>query len=114
MSDNVLDFNALKAKREEAKFDEITDRQMTDEEFFAQVAFSATLDIVDVLIENGYNPENNVDSIRDIFLVIEAIRGLGHRSINEPHHSQLIADAAFNFIENEEDVLAEFLDKLEE
>lgn len=114
MSDNIVDFTALKQKREEQKFDELTSSQMDDADFFATVAFHATLDIVEVLIENGYNPENDPQSIKDIFLVIEAIRGLGHRTINEPHHAQMIADAAFNFIENEEMVLAEFLDKLEE
>ena len=114
MSDNVLDFAAMKQKREEQKFDELTSEHMADGDFFAVIAFHAALDIVQVLIENGYNPENDPQSIRDIFLVIEAIRGLGHRTINEEHHSQMIADAAFGFIENEEAILYEFLEKLEE
>lgn len=111
--DNVIDFKAMKEKREKEKSSE-QEGDFTDGEFFAFLGMNAACDIVMVLEENGLNPRENPACMRDIFLIIEAIRGLGHRLKGEEYTMHMVSDSLFNIFKNEEKILEEFLENVEQ
>jgi len=112
--DNVIDFQAIKAKKEQEHFDQLTDGTIDDEKLFATIGFHAALDIMQVLEEFDYDLYNDPKVIRDILLVIEAIRGIGCRLTGELYHMHSVSDALFGNIINDEELLADFLSDLDE
>lgn len=107
MSDNIIEFPKKKSNPLEI---DGNDEQSV---FFAELGFHVALDIIQVLHDNEYYVENNPQCIRDIFLIIEAVRALGYRSINEDYTMQKISDHTFNFFEDEEKMLLDLLDTME-
>lgn len=110
---NVIDFKAMKEKREKERELE-ADEGFTNAEFFAFLGMNAAADIVMVLQETGLDPRDNPQCMRDIFLIIEAVRGLGHRIVGEEYTMHMVSDSLFNIIQNEEKVLEEFLENVDE
>lgn len=110
---NVIDFKTMKEKREKQKELENEDG-FTNSEFFAFLGMNAASDIVMVLQEVGFDPRDNPQCMRDIFLIIEAIRGLGHRLTGEEYKMHMVSDSLFSILENEEKILDEFLEKMDE
>ena len=112
--DNVIDFKAIKEKKEQEKFDDLVGTQMEDDQFFAVIGYHAALDILQVLEEFDYDLYNDPKVLRDILLVIEAIRGIGCRLTGELYHMHSVSDALFGNIVNDEELLEEFLSNLDE
>lgn len=111
--DNIIDFQTIKAKKEQEHFDQLTNEAFDDEKLFANIGMHATLDIMLVLEEFGYDLYNDPKVIRDIFLVIEGIRSIGCRLTGELYHMHSVSDALFGNIINDEELLADFLSDLD-
>lgn len=111
---DIINFKEMKEKKEQEHFDNIVSEDIENEELFAFIGMQAALDVVQFLEEQGYEIEAYPEVMRDIFLVIEAIRALGHRVAGEDHSMQLVSDTIFNVFEDEEELLSEFLQKLDE
>jgi hypothetical protein len=110
MSDNIIEF----PKKKTLSVIENINKDDETSMFFAEIGFHVALDIVQALWENGYDVRNNPECIRDIFMIIETVRALGHRSENQKYAMQKISDSTFNFFDDEERILYEFIDNLEE
>lgn len=114
--DNVINFKEIKERKElkeQEKFDSLVDQKLDDEKLFATIGYHAALDILQVLEEFDYDLYNDPKVIRDIFLVIEAIRGIGNRLTGELYHMHSVSDALFGNIVNDEELLEDFLSDLD-
>lgn len=110
MSDKIVDFNAVKAKMEEEKFDEIVSEQEELDYNITALATDLTIDIADALHSYGYNVIDNSKG-HDLMMVVEAIRSLAYRTVDVDYPLHKVSESAFE-IEDEEDFRYNLLDGL--
>lgn len=117
MSDNVIDFDAARVKLMEEKFDKLTEETMSEEDFIADFGLTVACDVLDAMIDFGFDPMENPDTIKDVFATIEVLRGLLHRAKSTDHPFQQISDSMFeNMFEeppNTEELLTKFMTEME-
>lgn len=117
MNENVIDFNAARLKLMEKRFDELTEEGVTEEDFIADFALTVTCDVMEAMAEFGFNPKDNPDCIKDVFAVIESLRGLLSRTKQTEHPFQQISDSMFDSMFEEEkdttEIFTRFVEELE-
>lgn len=114
---NVIDFNSIKAKKMQEKFDELAQETIDEEEFIADFAISVTGDLIEALSDFDYDVMDNPKCVHDIILVIESIRGMMHRIRGEEYPMHTFSDTMFEDIVGDEvdvkDFLIKFLEQLD-
>jgi hypothetical protein len=100
--DNIVDFTKFKVDKEIERFDELAEEIEVLDEFSADFAMSAVIDIAEALTEMGYDPRDNPECILDLFAMIEAIRGLVFRINHVDYPFNKISDSMFKEIFEEE------------
>lgn len=115
--DNIIDFNSMKLRKMEQKFDEIAEESQQEEEFIADFAISVAGDLVDSLSDFNYDVMENPKCIYDIILVIESIRGMMHRIRGEEYPMHTFSDTMFKEIVGDDvddkEFLIKFLEQLD-
>ena len=111
MPDNVIDFNTIKAKKMQEKFDSLAEETILEEEFIADFALSVVGDLIEALAEFEYDIMDNPTCVHDIILVIESIRALMHRIRGEEYPMHTFSDTMFESIVGDEVDTKEFLTK---
>lgn len=94
MSD-VVDFNGFKNKKiekEQEHFDELTDSFKNDDIEFTEIAVELVYELVQQLREFDINIEENVESIRDIIMCIETVKGIINRVKHQSYPTCKMAD----------------------
>jgi FMN phosphatase YigB (HAD superfamily) len=106
---DVIDFTKIKQKREEEKLVELTQEYENDQKEVAEIATMATMEIVDAMIQLGYDVADKPGCIKDILGVIEAVRALGYRAkgLESPIHE--VNNTLYGFVENEASLLEDFI-----
>lgn len=111
---NIIDFNAMKLKKMEERFDELTEQSEIIEDLAADFAISAVMDIIDACYEFGFDVMENPDVIRDLLLTLEGIRGIIHRINADRLAVHDISDSMFNDITDTKSALEQFLKEFSE
>lgn len=102
MSGDVIDF--VKYKKDRALESVLYD----EDEFCIDVALNSVNDIIDFLIMNGYDVQDNPESIYDIITIVEAIKCLMKTIRGEEYPLHKIAKEMFK-IDDPQEVLNDFL-----
>lgn len=95
MTNKVIDFKSAKLNLKEKEEKEFADQLAEDQESATYFAMAAISDILDVAISYGYDPYENPESVKDILLTMEALRGLLLRTIRQDADIQKVADHLF-------------------
>jgi hypothetical protein len=92
---NVIDFHSKLVERMEKRFDELVEESEAEDEFIGDFAISVLRDTCDAASEFGYDIFENPESLKDILLAIDVIRGLLYRIRGLEHQTHSIADSVF-------------------
>lgn len=114
MSTNIIDFNFKKKEKEEKRIDEIINYFVTRENFINELAIAASYEVAAFLNDNGYDIEDNSDTIKEIFLMLESIKGIIHRLEGTPYGVHDLTDEMFSEVESTEELMQLFLHGSEE
>ena len=98
----VINFQDVKRKKEQQKFDRIIESKMNEETQMVELSIALGLEVIDFLYDNGYDVESKPESIADIFLMLDAIKGIMHRCIDEEYHINDIADQLYEIGDHKE------------
>ena len=117
MSDNVIDFRARREQRlaeaievRKRKIEELAER----EDFIADFAMGATIDIVEASYEFGFDVTQDPIAIRDIMMLMESVSSLLNRIKGERTAFHDVTDGVFTWDERKcEEVLQDFLQDTE-
>lgn len=93
---DIVDLESFRKKRKEqevSNFDTILDNYENEEEMFHEFATYETLDFVDYAREIDINIEDNPEAIRDIIIIVEAMKGFLARMRGKKHHMHQFADS---------------------
>lgn len=78
-----------------------------------EFAILVSFDIVESMTDLGLNIENDPRIFRDILAILETIRGMVHRTKNQPYPWHKITDMVGDFKDEElPELLTEYLQKL--
>jgi len=99
-SDNIIDFSSRLAKKDTESFKEIVEKEEDLLYEIVETSIGMTVDILDTLSEMGYQCKD-VKYQSDIFLLVEAIKSLMHKSIDKEFPMQQIANSLFQEVEIE-------------
>ena len=72
-----------------------------------ELSIALGLEVIDFLYDNGYDVESKPESIADIFLMLDAIKGIMHRVIDEEYHINDIADQLYE-IDDPKEIMQKF------
>lgn len=115
--DNVIDFNTARSQKMQEKFDQIAEETIEEEEFITDFAISVAGDLLEALSEFEYDIMDNPESVYDLIMLIETIRGMMHRIRGEEYPMQKFSDTLFKEIVGEEvepkEFLLKFLESME-
>lgn len=114
MSDNVIDFRARREQRQaeaieyrKRKIEEMVER----EDFIADFAMGATIDIVEAAYECGFDVTQDPIAIRDIMMMMESISSLLNRTKGERSAFHDVTDGVFTWDEEKcKIVMQDFLE----
>lgn len=98
----VINFQAAKEKREEKNFDKLIESKINEENQMLELSVQLGLEVIDFLYDNGYDVESRPESIADIFLMLDAIKGIMHRCIDDEYHINQVADSLFGVEDSKE------------
>jgi hypothetical protein len=114
MTNNVIDFNSVRARKMTEKFDQLTIEMENEEDFIADFAITVMRDVVDALIELDYDITDKPEAVKDLLAAVEALRALVSRIAGRDHPFQAVADSIFDEVFGEEalqDVLESFMEE---
>jgi|SaaInlLV_10m_DNA_1039704.scaffolds.fasta_scaffold04024_4 hypothetical protein len=111
MSNNIVDFNAVRAKRIQDRMDELGEEQEIVENFAGDFALNAMMDVVEALEEMDVDLFEDPNCIKDILAGVESIRAIIMRSHGEQTEFQKVTDKVFDNIKEPEKALSNFLNE---
>lgn len=84
----VVDFKAARSQKQKEQIDAAASELEETKQFIDDFAYTIMIDIVNTMIEFGYDPLKHDDTMADLVACNEAIRGLLSRTkgINFPFH----------------------------
>lgn len=98
----VIDFTKFKVEREMKRFDELVEEAEAIDEFSADFAFSAIMDIAEALHELGYDVMDEPESILELLSIVEAIRGLVYRIAGSEYPYHKVSESMFKSLFEEQ------------
>jgi hypothetical protein len=108
---NIVDFNAVRAKRIQDRMDELGEEQEIVENFAGDFALSAMMDVVEALEEMDIDLFEDPNCIKDILSGVESIRSIIMRIHGEQTEFQKISDKVFDNIKEPTKALSNFLNE---
>ena len=104
----VVDFDTFRANSKLKQMEISNGEDDISEEQMNIMAVQITQDIVDELVEYGYDPTNNPDSIKEIYGMVENLRAYMYRCTNQKHILHGINNTLFDLKDTKE-TLNDFL-----
>lgn len=92
---DVIDFTKIKRKKEEENFDKLLESRINEETQMVELSLQCGLEVIDFLYDNGYDVEATPETIADIFLMLDSIKGIMHRCISDEYHINEVADTLY-------------------
>lgn len=108
---NIVDFNAVRAKRIQDRMDELGEEQEIVENFAGDFALNAMMDVVEALEEMNVDLFEDPNVIKDILAGVESIRAIIMRSHGEHTEFQKVTDKVFDNIKEPAKALSNFLNE---
>ena len=93
---NVIDLWAKKEEKQQQKFDEIVEDFTSYETDVIETATITTIEIVEMLGEQGIDVESNTESVKELMVLVDVIKSLIHRVHGMPYPLHDYADAIFD------------------
>lgn len=110
---NVIDFTKYQKQRSEELADLREDVTILNKKIIQRFSVDVAHDVVSAMSELGFDVTENYESVLDIMVLIETIRGLMHRTMGEDYHFQSVAERVFAGSDMDcETALFEFLDEM--
>lgn len=94
----IIDFKAKLKDKEVENFDAIIEDREELVRDIVETSLGMSVDILDSLEELGY-PVKKYDYHSDIFLVVESIKSLMHKSVDIEFPMQTVAESLFNGVD---------------
>lgn len=107
---NVIDFNTARSNLALNKMIDNKQNEIAEETFINGTAVCMSQDIVDALLELGYDPYNNPDAVKEIYGIIENIKGYMYRCLKGKHFIHGINNSIFTVETDPEEVLDNFFE----
>jgi hypothetical protein len=114
MTNNVIDFNSVRARKMTEKFDQVTIEMENEESFIADFSITVMRDVIDALTELDYDIMTKPEAVKDLLSCVEALRSLVSRISDIDHPFQAVADSIFDEVFGEEElqeVLESFMEE---